>query len=33
LWIMGVISAVNGEQKPVPVIGDTIQQVLGSAFE
>ncbi|MFA4870736.1 MAG: hypothetical protein WC623_21245 [Pedobacter sp.] len=30
LWIMGLLSAVNGEEKPLPVVGDKIQQLLGS---
>ena len=30
LWIMGLISAINGEEKPLPVFGDKIQQLLSS---
>ncbi|MBS1566157.1 MAG: hypothetical protein JST39_17370 [Bacteroidetes bacterium] len=26
LWILGLISAINGEKKPVPVIGEKAQQ-------
>src|SRR5687767_11839046 len=26
LWIMGFIAAVNGEQKPVPLIGEQFQK-------
>lgn len=28
LWIMGLISAINGEEKPVPIFGDKAQQIL-----
>ena len=27
LWVMGLIAAVNGEQKPIPVIGEKAQEV------
>ncbi|MBI5219244.1 MAG: hypothetical protein HY958_09975 [Bacteroidia bacterium] len=27
-WIMGLISAVNGEMKPLPLIGEPIQKIL-----
>lgn len=30
LWVMGLISAVNGERKPVPVIGEKFQEWLKS---
>ena len=30
LWIMGLISAINGEEKPIPLIGAKAQQVLSS---
>lgn len=26
LWIMGFIGALNGEQKPVPILGDKFQE-------
>ncbi|MBI1780143.1 MAG: hypothetical protein HYR66_02055 [Sphingobacteriales bacterium] len=26
LWILGLISAINGEEKPVPVLGDLYQK-------
>ncbi|MBI2731442.1 MAG: DUF4870 domain-containing protein [Sphingobacteriales bacterium] len=26
LWIMGLISAINGEEKPLPVVGDLYQK-------
>ena len=28
LWIMGLMAAINGEQKPVPVIGAKAQELL-----
>jgi uncharacterized membrane protein len=28
LWIFGLVSAINGQEKPVPVIGETIQKIL-----
>ena len=28
LWIMGLISAINGEEKPVPVLGEKYQEWL-----
>lgn len=33
LWIMGLLAAVNGEQKPVPVLGIHFQQWFGTAFD
>lgn len=33
LWINGLISALNGDQKPVPVLGEKLQSILGNAFE
>lgn len=33
LWVFGLIAAVNGEFKPVPVIGEHLQKWLGNAFE
>jgi uncharacterized membrane protein len=32
LWLLGLIAAVNGEVKPVPVIGAKIQEVFKGAF-
>ena len=26
LWVIGLISALNGEEKPVPVLGDKYQE-------
>lgn len=28
LWVLGLIAAANGEEKPVPVIGDFFQKTL-----
>jgi uncharacterized membrane protein len=28
LWIIGLIAAVNGEEKPVPLVGDLYQKTL-----
>jgi uncharacterized membrane protein len=33
LWIMGLISALNGQMKPVPVVGPLYQNWFGKAFE
>ena len=33
LWIMGLIAAVNGQHKPVPLLGEKFQQWFGNAFE
>jgi uncharacterized membrane protein len=30
LWVTGLIAAVNGEQKPMPVIGEKAQEVFKS---
>lgn len=32
LWIMGLLAAVNGELKPVPVVGAKIQEMFKGAF-
>ena len=32
LWIMGLIAAVNGEQKPMPVVGEYYQKWFAGAF-
>ena len=32
LWIMGLISAINGQQKPMPVIGEHYQKWFAGAF-
>ncbi len=28
LWIIGLIAAVNGEEKPVPLVGDLYQKMI-----
>jgi uncharacterized membrane protein len=33
LWVMGLISAINGQTKPLPVVGEKFQGWFGSAFE
>ena len=33
LWIMGLISAIKGEMKPVPLLGAYYQKWFGTAFE
>jgi uncharacterized membrane protein len=25
-WILGLISAINGQEKPIPVVGDLFQK-------
>jgi uncharacterized membrane protein len=32
LWIMGLIAAINGQMKPMPVVGDLYQKWFGGAF-
>ena len=32
LWVMGLIAAIKGEQKPMPVLGEKYQQWFGNAF-
>ena len=32
LWIMGLISAIKGEMKPVPLLGALYQKWFGTAF-
>ena len=32
LWIMGLVSAIKGEMKPVPLLGSLYQKWFGSAF-
>ena len=31
-WIMGLISAINGQMKPLPVVGEYYQKFLANAF-
>jgi uncharacterized membrane protein len=32
LWVMGLIAAVNGQQKPMPVVGEYYQKWFSGAF-
>lgn len=32
LWLMGLIAAVNGQQKPMPVVGEYYQKWFAGAF-
>ena len=32
LWVFGLIAAIKGEEKPMPVIGAKIQGILGGLF-
>jgi uncharacterized membrane protein len=32
LWIMGLLAAINGQQKPLPVVGEHYQKLLANAF-
>ena len=33
LWVMGLIAAINGERKPMPVVGEMYQKWFGNAFD
>ncbi len=33
LWIFGLINAINGLRKPVPLTGEPTEKIFGSAFE
>lgn len=33
LWVMGFIAAINGQMKPMPVVGPYYQKWFGTAFE
>lgn len=33
LWVMGILSAIKGEMKPMPVVGPYFQKWFGNAFE
>lgn len=33
LWVMGLMAAINGEFKPVPVVGELFQKWFGTAFD
>ena len=32
-WVMGLISAINGQMKPVPLLGEHYQKWFGTAFD
>jgi uncharacterized membrane protein len=32
LWLMGLISAVRGDMRPIPIVGDHFQQWFAGAF-
>jgi uncharacterized membrane protein len=32
LWVMGLIAAVNGQQKPMPLVGEHYQKWFAGAF-
>jgi len=32
-WIMGLVAAINGEMKPMPVVGPLYQKWFGTAFD
>ena len=32
LWVMGLIAAINGQQKPLPVVGEHYQKWFANAF-
>jgi uncharacterized membrane protein len=33
LWVLGLMAAVNGQMKPVPVVGELFQKWFGTAFD
>lgn len=33
LWVMGLIAAINGQMKPMPVVGPYYQKWFGTTFE
>jgi uncharacterized membrane protein len=32
LWIIGLLAAINGQMKPLPVLGPHIEKLLGTTF-
>lgn len=32
-WVLGLVAAINGQQKPVPLLGEKFQSWFGNAFE
>ena len=33
LWVMGLIAAINGQLKPMPVVGPMYQKWFGTTFD
>lgn len=33
LWVMGLVSAIAGDLKPVPIVGEYFQKWFGTAFD
>ena len=33
LWLMGLIAALNGEMKPMPLVGEAFQKWFGTTFD
>lgn len=33
LWVMGLVAAINGQMKPMPVVGDYYQKWFGTTFD
>jgi uncharacterized membrane protein len=33
LWVMGLIAAINGQMKPMPVVGELYQKWFGTTFD
>ena len=33
LWVIGLVAAINGQKKPVPVLGEYFQKWFGTAFD
>lgn len=33
LWVIGLVGAINGQMKPVPVLGEYYQKWFGTAFD
>ncbi|MBA3850219.1 MAG: hypothetical protein C0502_09540 [Opitutus sp.] len=33
LWVMGLVGAAQGQARPVPVLGEQYQKLLGTAFD
>jgi uncharacterized membrane protein len=33
IWILGLVAAINGEMKPMPVVGPMYQKWFGTTFD